>query len=152
MNSNFTQAQAKALFDAVKSYAEQLGIFEAVATHDPWNAPGNRLFCSITLGPVRPLPADSGMAAVTGQVTLMIRVWSSLMQKPLDSIDPEVLGTLSLLLGQLAGGFTLGGTVRDVDLMGLSAAPAYVDFEGKPFRVIEITCPVVINDMWAEAA
>ena len=150
--TNFTAAQAKALFESIRSYAQELGIFEAVATHDPWNAPGNRLFCSITLGPVRPLPADSGMIAVTGQVTLLIRVWSSALQKPLDNIDPELLGTLSALIGQLAGGFTLGGTVRDVDLMGLSAVPAYVDFEGKPLRVIEITCPVVINDMWAEAA
>ena len=150
--SNFTAAQAKALFISIQSYAEQLGIFEGVNLHDPWNAPGNRLFCSITLGNVRPVAPASGLAEVSGQVTLQIRIWSSAIQKPLDNIDPEILAATCALMGQLAGGFTLSGTVRDVDLFGLNAQPAYVDFEGKPLRVIEITCPIVVNDMFAEVA
>ncbi len=149
--SNFTAAQAKALFTAIQSYAEQLGIFQATETHDPWNAPGNRLFCSITLGPIRPV-ASSGLAAVSGQVTLLVRVWSGAEQKPLNNIDPEVLSAVCALMGQFAGGFTLGGTVRDIDLMAMSAQPAYVDFEGKPFRTVEIQLPIVINDMFTEAA
>jgi hypothetical protein len=148
--SNFTAAQAKALFTAIQSYAQELGIFDGgVNLHEPWNAPGNRLSCSINLGTIRPV-MSSGLAAVSGQVVLVIRVWSSALQKPLDSIDPEVLAAACSLMGALAGGFTLGGTVRDVELMAMSAQPAYVDFEGKPFRIVEITCPIVINDMFAE--
>lgn len=149
--SNFTAAQAKALFEAVRSYAQELGVFEAVETHDPWNAPGNRLYCSITLGPVRPV-TSSGLAAVSGQVMLLVRVWSSALQRPLDSIDPEVLAAVCALMGEFAGGFTLGGTVRDIDLFAMSAQPAYVDFEGKPFRTVEIQVPVIINDMFAEVS
>ena len=149
--SNFTAAQAKALFTAIQSYALELGIFQGVDLHEPWNAPGNRLFCSINLGTVRPV-MSSGLASVSGQVVLVIRVWSSALQKPLDDIDPEVLAAACSLMGALAGGFTLGNTVRDVELMAMSAQPAYVDFEGKPFRVIEITCPIVVNDMFAEVA
>ena len=55
-------------------------------------------------------------------------------------------------MGAFAGGFTLGGTVRDVDLFGMTAQPAYVDFEGKPFRTVEISLPLVINDMFSEVA
>lgn len=150
--SNFSAAQASALFSAIQSYAQELGIFQSVDTHEPWNAPGNRLFCSINLGPIRPVPAASGLAAVSGQVTLVIRVWSSALQKPLDNIDPELLAAVCSLMGQFAGGFTLGGTVRDVDLMAMSAQPAYVDFEGKPFRVVEISIGIVVNDMFAEVA
>jgi hypothetical protein len=149
--SNFTAAQATALFQAIQSYALELGIFQGVDLHDPWNAPGNRLFCSINLGTVRPV-ASSGLAAVSGQVNLVIRVWSSALQKPLDGIDPELLAAVSSLMGAFAGGFTLAGTVRDIDLMAMSAQPAYVDFEGKPFRVVEISVGVVLNDMWAEVA
>jgi hypothetical protein len=149
--SNFTPAQAKALFTAIQSYAEQLGVFQATETHDPWNTPGSRLFCSITLGPVRPV-TSSGLAAVSLQVTLLVRVWSSALQKPLGNIDPEVLAAACSLMGAFAGGFTLGGTVRDVDLFAMSAQPAYVDFEGKPFRTIEISVPLIINDAFAEAA
>lgn len=149
--SNFTAAQAKALFEAIRSYAQELGVFEAVETHDPWNAPGNRLYCSITLGPVRPV-TSSGLAAVSGQVMLLVRVWSSALQRPLDNIDPEVLAAVCALMGEFAGGFTLGGTVRDIDLFAMSAQPAYVDFEGKPFRTVEIQVPVIINDMFAEVS
>jgi hypothetical protein len=149
--SNFTAAQATALFKAIQSYASELGIFTNVDLHEPWNAPGNRLFCSINLGTVRPV-MSSGLAAVSGQVVLVIRIWSSALQKPLDGIDPEILSAACSLMGALAGGFTLGQTVRDVELMAMSAQPAYVDFEGKPFRVVELTVPVVINDMFAEAA
>ena len=53
-------------------------------------------------------------------------------------------------MGAFAGGFTLGETVRDIDLFAMSAQPAWVDFEGKPFRVIEISLPLVINDLWTE--
>jgi hypothetical protein len=149
--TNFTAVQAKALFTAIQSQADQLGIFQGVATHDPWNAPGSRLFCSITLSTVRPV-TSSGLAAVSGQVTLLVRVWSSALQKPLDSIDPEVLAAACSLMGAFAGGFTLGGTVRDIDLFAMVAQPAYVDFEGKPFRTIEIQLPIVVNDMFAETA
>jgi hypothetical protein len=149
--SNFDAAQAKALFTAIQSLAEQLSIFQAAPTHDPWNAPGSGLWCSIVLGPVRPV-LTSGLASVSGQVTLIIRVWSSALQKPLDSVDPGVLAATCSLMGALAGGFTLGGTVRDVDVIAMSAQPAWVDFEGKPYRVMEIQLPIVINDMFQEVA
>jgi hypothetical protein len=149
--SNFTAAQAKALFTSIQSYAQELGIFQAAETSDPRNAPGNRLFCSITLGPVRPV-TSSGLAAVSLQVTLVVRVWSSELQKPYHDIDPEVLAAVCSLMGSFSGGFTLGSTVRDVDLFGMSAQPAYVDFEGKPFRVVEISVPIVVNDTFLEAS
>lgn len=149
--SNFSAAQATALFTAIQSYAEELGIFTNVDLHEPWNAPGSRLFCSINLGTVRPV-MSSGLAAVSLQVVLVVRVWSSALQKPLDGIDPEILSAACSLMGAFSGGFTLGGTVRDVELLAMSAQPAYVDFEGKPFRVIEVTVPIVVNDTFTEAA
>jgi hypothetical protein len=149
--SNFDAAAAKALFTAIRSYAQKLGIFQAVDTHEPENAPGSRLYCSIVLGPVRPVPS-SGMASVSGQVTLTVRVWSAAMQRPLDDIDPEALATISALMGAFAGGFTIGGTVRNIDLFAMQAVPGWVDADGKPFRVVDISLPIVINDMWAEVA
>ena len=120
--ANFTASQATALFKAIQSYAQELGIFEGVNLHEPWNAPGNRLFCSINLGVIRPVQSSG------------------------------LLGAVSQLMGAFSGGFSLSGTIRDIDLMAMSAQPSYVDFEGKPFRVIEISIGLVINDMWAEAA
>lgn len=149
--TNFNAAAARAIFDALKSYADQLALFQAVDTHEPLNAPGNRLYCSINLGPIVPV-TSSGLASVSGRITFHVRVWSPALQRPLDDIDPEVLAAVSSLMGAFSGGFTLGGTVRDIDLMAMSAQPAYADFEGKQFRVVEITVPVIVNDMWTEVA
>lgn len=150
--SNFTPAQATALFADIQSMAQQLAIFRATETHDPLSAPGEGLWCSITLGNVRPV-SSSGMASVSGQITLIVRVWSSALQKPQDNIDPNVLAAACALMGAFAGGFTIGGTVRNIDLFAMTGTPQWApDFEGKPFRVIEISLPIVINDLFAEVA
>lgn len=146
----FDAAASRALFSAVSSHAKSLGIFKAVATHTPMSPPPNELAAWIILGPVQPVPS-SGLAAVSIQVTFLIYVTSSMLQKPLGDIDPGVLGAVSLLMNAYAGAFTLGGLVREVNIFGgLKAEPSYMDFEGKPLRVMEITLPMIVNDAWVE--
>ena len=149
--SNFDAAAVKALYASLKSAAEKLALFQGVDTHEPENAPGNRLFCSIVLGPLRAV-MESGLASVSGEITFVFHVWSAAMQRPLDDIDPEVLAAVAALMGALAGEFTLGGTVRNIRLLSMSAQPGYVDFQGKQFRVMQLTVPIVINDMFGEVA
>lgn len=151
--SNFTAADATALFESVRSAAKKLGLFRGdVPTHDPESPPpAGQLYCSISLGPVKPV-LSSGLSAVSGQVTLMVHVWSFAMQKPLDNVDPGVLGATCALMGAFAGGFTLNGTVREIDLFGMSAQPGYADFQGKEFRTMVISLPLIVNDMFAEVS
>jgi hypothetical protein len=148
----FARADANALFDALTSHALKLGIFARVNQHEPENTPGAGLSCSITLASIVADPAASGLAAVSGTITFGVRLWSSMMQKPLDAVDPDVLGAVSVLLAEYAGNFTLAGTVRDIDLLALKAQMAYLNHEGKEFRVVEITVPIVVNDLWGMVA
>jgi hypothetical protein len=148
---NFNSAAATALFSALQSYAQQLGLFQNVDTHEPANAPGNRLYASIVLASIRSDPDKSGMASVSGTITFTVRIWSAALQRPLDSIDPEVLAAASAYMGALAGGFTLGETIRNIDLFAMSAQAVWTEFQDKQFRVIEIAVPAVINDLWTEA-
>jgi hypothetical protein len=149
---SFAAADAKALFHAMTSHARSLGIFDRVNSHEPENTPGKGMSCSITLGGIAADPTASGLAMVSGTITFGVRIWSSLMQKPLDAVDPDVLGAVSVLLNAYSGAFTLGGTVRDIDLLALKAQPGYLNHEGKEFRVIEITVPIVVNDLWGMVA
>ena len=149
---SFDAAASKALFSALTSHARKLGIFDRVNSHEPENTPGKDLSCSITLGAIAADPSASGLAMVSGTITFGVRVWSSMMQKPLDAVDPNVLGAVSILLNEYSGNFTLGGTVRDIDLLALKAQPGYLNHEGKEFRVIEITVPIVVNDLWGMVA
>lgn len=151
---SFDAAAAKAIFDALASHAEKLAIFARVNRHEPENAPGNRLSCAIILGGIAAEPAASGLGAVSGRITFVVHIWSAMMTRPLDGIDPEVLGAVSVLLGEYSGAFSLDGAggTRNVDLMGLRAQAAYLLQEGKEFRTVQITVPVIVNDLWAEVA
>ena len=147
----FDKAAAQALFDALRSHAMELGIFHGrVNTHAPLAPSGEDVSAWITLGIVRPVQS-SGLAAVSIEVTFVIHVTSSLLQRPLDGVDPAVLGAVTTLLAAYAGDFTLGGLVREVSIFGgLQAQPGYMDFGGKPLRAVEITLPCIINDAWDE--
>lgn len=149
--SNFDAAAATALFAAIRSAAKELAVFSAVEGHEPLNAPPSGVSCSISLGAVKPV-TDSGLAAVSGQVTLLVHVWTFADARPLDDVDPKVLAAACALMGAFAGGFTLGGTVREVDLFAMDARPGFVKFEGKEYRSVVISLPIVINDMFAEVA
>lgn len=149
--SNFSAADASALFSAIRSKAKALGVFAATIGHDPENAPPSGITCSIALGPVKPV-TSSGLDAVSGQVTLMVHVWNFAQKRPLDEVDPDVLAAACSLMGAFAGGFTLGETVRNVELFSMSADPGYVNFESKEFRTMSITLPILINDMFEEVS
>ena len=46
--------------------------------------------------------------------------------------------------------------MRDVDLRGahgtpLKAQAAFADFQGTPLRVMEVTLPVIIDDIWGQS-
>jgi len=148
--SNFDAAAATALFSALTSALKQLAAFQQVDVGEPVSPPGNRLYCSLMLGPVR--PASSGLSATSGEVTFLIRIWSKAQQRPLEKIDPEILAAAAAVMGKLSGQFTLAGTVRNINLMTMSGLPGWIEFEGEPYRVMEITVPIVINDMFSQSA
>ena len=152
---SFNQSAVNSLFDQVVSEVMQLGVFETVNTHEPKSAPQNGLHASVWMDSIAPTGRASGLAAISGVVTLMIRCYSSMLQQPLDAIDPNLMYASSTIINAFSGEFTLGGTVRDVDLLGmygrsLSAQAGYLSIDNKMFRVMTITVPVVINDMFSE--
>lgn len=151
----FGAAAVLSLFDQVKSHAMTLGVFDRVAQHEPKNAPGNGLTCSIWVQSIDPVPDASSLIATSGRVELHVRVYSNMLQEPQDDIDPQILTAVTTLMGEYSGHFTLGGTVRDVDLLGahgqaLSAQAGYLDIDHKLYRVMVITLPIILNDMWVQ--
>ena len=155
--TTFNKAAIVALLEAVKGVAQGLGVFQRAHRHEPKNAPGLHLSFALWVHMIEPLPAASGLASVSGLVTLMARIYNPFTQKPEDDIDPSVLDAAGQFIGALAGGLTLGGTVRNIDVMGqfgqkLAGQAGYLDQDGTKFRVIEVTIPVVMNDLWTEAA
>ena len=146
----------QALFDAVQTHAMTLGQFERVNTHEPKNAPGNDLSCAIWIDRIRPA-TGSGLAATSALVVFNLRIYSNMLQEPQDAIDPNITLAVDALINAYSGDFTLGGTIRMVDLLGMSGIPlesqaGYLDVDGKMYRIVTVTLPLVVNDAWAQVA
>lgn len=154
---SFDQTAVNALFDAVLSKLLTLGIFQTVNQHEPKSAPGLGTRASMWVDSMRPIPGASGLNATSGVVTFNVRVYSNFLQMPLDGIDPDILTATSTVLNAFSAGFTLGGTVRAIDLLGMygaamEARAGYVTQDGKVYRLMDVTLPMIINDLWTQVA
>lgn len=154
---SFDSAAVISLFAQAQSHALTLGLFETVNTHEPKNSPANGLWCSIWVQAINPLAAASGLAATSGRVELMARIGASMVAEPQDGIDPNILTAASTLMNEYSGNLTLGGTVRDVDLLGqfgtaLSAQAGYITIAQSMYRVMDVTLPIIINDLYVQVA
>jgi hypothetical protein len=78
-----------------------------------------------------------------------------MLTMPQDGIDIDILSAVDQLYASYAGGFTLGGLIRNVDVFGalgpaLSAKAGYLNQDGKLFRVMDVIVPMIISDLWDE--
>lgn len=150
----------QALIDAVASHAETTGEFEnPVPTHEPKAKPGAGMTCSVWVDEIAPIAAASGLASVTGLVTMALRPQTPFLQQPADQIDPLIMRAVGALMTAFAGNFQLGLAVpgvRNVDLLGahsqgLRAKAGYVNQDGTIFRIMDVLLPIVVNDLFREA-
>lgn len=146
----------QALVTAVQSFAMGTGEFETVPTHEPKSKPGNGVTCSTWVEEISPLPGASGLNAVSGLITMTMRVQTPFLQQPADQIDPLLMRATGALMAAFAGGFTLVGIVRDVDLLGmhsqgLRAKAGYVTQDSTVYRVMDVALPLIVNDLFGEA-
>lgn len=145
------------IFSAVQSHALRLGLFERVNTSEPKSAPGNGLSCAMWMNSVAPARAQSGLDTTTALLVLNVRVYARMLQEPQDDIDLGILDAVDRLMAAYTGDFDLNGTIRNVDLLGaigpgLSAQFGYLTIDNTMFRVATIVLPLIVNDLWTQAA
>lgn len=143
------------ILNIVVSHALSLGIFERVNTHEYKSAPGKGLYAEIWADLIT--PARSGLDVTSALVIFNVRVRSDMIQEPQDAIDPVIMNAVDLLMGAYTGDFELGGTARNIDLLagsspGLRAEAGYLNQDNKVFRIMTVTLPVLINDVWNQEA
>jgi hypothetical protein len=149
--------QVDDILSAVTSHALASGYFDRVNTHEPKAAPGNGLTVAVWSQRVGAARGASGLNSTTALVVLNLRIFQNMLSEPQDAIDPNLMKALDALMAAYSGDFSLGGTVRNVDLLGqfgpeLSAEAGYVDIDRKLFRVVTITLPLIVNDLWSQDA
>ena len=143
--------------NAYMSHAMSSGWFETVNGHEPKNAPSTGgLTAAIWTDDVITVGRASGLDSVSAVLVMKLRVYTSAVQEPPDAIDPNVLAAVDDLCRAYVGDFTLGGLVKNIDVFGmygqsLRAKAGYLQQDGVVFRVMDITLPAVVNDLWTEA-
>lgn len=153
----FDQAAISALYAEIVSAAKQLADFEVVVQHEPKAAPVSLPALAVWFAGFGPARGLSGLAATSARVEFKARAYLNAMSKPEGSTDPKLILLISQLIGAFSGGFTLGGDVMAIDLLGgwgppLEATAGYITHDSKEFRVAELTIPVVIDDIWTQEA
>lgn len=141
------------LRDRIVSHAMRTGLFERVNQHEPKNAPGLGRTCSITFRSIGPARGQSGLATTTALVVFMVRIQTPMLQEPQDDIDGVLMEAVDVLMQSYSVDFDLEGTIRSVDLLGLSGTPlaaraGYINHDGKMFRTVDIDLPLIVNDVW----
>ncbi len=159
-SAQVTPLDLEAILDRVASHALASGRFASVSTHEPKAAPAatpGAPTAAVWVDSVEPARASSGLATTTIRLGLNVRVYASMLSEPQDAIDPAVVKAVDALLAAYSGDFTLGGVVRAVDLLGsvgtpLSARAGYLTQDSKLYRVMTITVPLIVNDVWEQVA
>jgi hypothetical protein len=144
------------ILDGIGSHAAATGLFDQVIGHEPKNPPGNGLSFAAWFQSIRAVPTASGLAVSSGLLVFNARLYSSYIQQPEDAIDPNLVTAVDVLMTAYSGDFELGGTVRDIDLLGqtgtpLSAQAGYLTQASRTYRVVTFVIPVIVNDLWGQA-
>ena len=153
----FNQAAVSDLVARLESIALVTNVFRTVNFHEPKSAPGTGLRLAIWCQSIEPIALASGLASTSGYVVCWARAYGNMLAKPEDEIDPRMMTAMTTLMGAYSGDFTLGGTVRNIDLLGaygqkLAAQAGYLTIDSHMYRIFTLTIPCVINDLWTQVS
>lgn len=146
----------RGVLDAIQSHASASGYFDAVNGAEPTSPPDTSgLSCAVWVEQIGPARGGSGLSSTSVRLCFYVRLYTGLLTEPSDALDPKLMTALDALMAAYSADFTLGDLVREVDLLGqygdpLSARAGYLVEGGTEFRVMTITLPVVVNDLWLQ--
>lgn len=145
------------ILDAVVSDVQRSGYFEKVNQHEPKKGPRTGLTAAVWLQAMDPIALASGLAATSARIIFTLRMYQSFMQEPQDLIDPTMARAASNLMRRYHDDFDFDGAIRNVDLLGmygiaLTALSGYLEVDGKVYRIIDITIPCIVNDVWPQVS
>lgn len=154
---NALESAIATILDKVVSHVQTLAYFSDVQMHEPKNAPQGDLTCAIYVQAITPVALASGLAATSVRLELTARIFKPFKSMPEDLIDINLGMAAAAIMGALSGDFDLGGSARNVDLLaqygaGLGARAGYQTVGGTVFRIMDVTIPIILNDVFDQGA
>jgi hypothetical protein len=145
------------IFDAVVSDVQRSGYFEKVNTHEPKRGPRNGLTAALWLQAIDPIALASGLASTSARIVFTLRLFQNFIKEPQDMIDPDMAKAAANLVRRYHDDFDFEGAIRNIDLLGafgvaLAAQSGYLEIDSKNYRIIDITIPCIVNDVWPQVS
>lgn len=149
----------RTLRDGLQNHALASGWFDAVNGEEPKSPPPTRgLTAAVWPQLLEPATGGSGLTSTTIRIAFTVRLYMGMGVDPADDIDPYMIDACDDLMGRYSSDFTLDGLIKQIDLLGTYGKPlgfeaGYQRMEsGTEFRVIDILCPLIVNDLWDQEA
>lgn len=144
---------------ALQSHAQTLGRFDTINGVEPKGAPGNGLHAAVWVDSFTPGDAPHGLATSSMVLTMAFRAYSDMFYEPAGEIDPRLMEAIGEFITRVSADFTLDGmtSVQAVDLLGaysggLGGRAGYVEISGKMFRIFTVEVPIILIDVFTQAA
>lgn len=145
-----------AVYAGLISHLQNLGVFSLVNDFEPKAAPLNGPHAALWLESFAPARGRSGLQSTTMRLAFNLRISMNMISEPQSGTDPLVLTATALAIREFSGDFDLNGSISHVDLLGAYGDPlqgraGYLDQDGKKYRVMVVTIPLIINDVFDQA-
>ena len=143
------------IFAAVVSDVQASGYFTQVNQHEPDRSPGPGITAAVWVQALEPVRV-SGLHSTSARIEFIVRMYSNMHPGMLDYIDPQMIKAASNLVRRYHDDFDFGGAIRNIDLFGefgtpLSVVAGYLPIaEKKTYRIMDITVPCIVNDVWQQ--
>lgn len=143
------------LMDELIARALALAVFDQINGHEPKSAPGRGVTAAVWVQDIMPVPAVSGLDSTSVRLELMWRLYTPMIQEAPDAIDPSMIKALDALCGAYSEDFELDGAAMEVDLLGaygdpMRARAGYLNQDGRLYRVMDLTIPLIVPDLWEQ--
>lgn len=148
----------KSTMQALQSKLRAMGnVYEAVIAEpsQPFTAPAQTKRVAAAVWFVSWLPTLTLATSVEGFI-LNVRLHVDAFAKPQEEHELALTDTFSEFTTDIQQDYTLGGVVREIDIAGqftdgMSAEAGRITLSDKMYRIIDITVPVIVNDVATHA-
>lgn len=136
---------------SVQSKAAESGYFHTVELGEPKSSlQGHGMEAYIWMDSVAVAGTTLNYAIEIHTVTL--RLYMPMLTGDTLEDEVEMDAAVNQVKRNLAADFDLGGTVRNVDFAGqhsggLESVTGFVDLSGTQYRIVDITLPVIVDDI-----
>jgi len=149
-------AGAGAILQALRNHARLTGKFERARLGEYKAAPGTKLSFAVWSQFLGSSPVGSGLSDTAGLVHAFARIYMPITHKPEDDVELLPAEAADLYLERLNADFTLGGLVRNVDLLGETGTPllwefGHINIDNQIYRVADLPIRCVVNDAWPQS-